>query len=262
MSDYNSKHEKIASKLRNEISGTEYEPGDQLPSEKRLCDYFKVSRVTVRHALQTLENEGMIYRKQGVGAFVSEQNLKNNLVHLTDFSEDMKKAGLESSSRLISLKKADPIKEVNNILNIRPDMKLIQVDRVRLGNGKPIAFDVTWLPPGYGQLLFDEDLTTQTIYDVLEEKYEIPIQGGSYRITATNAGDVVSKHLEIETGGAVLEIDRCSRTTGNKKVYFQKRYYNPAHVSYVLELSRNEGEILSSKDGLPLKEFTPEFAKG
>ncbi|MEQ8524864.1 GntR family transcriptional regulator [Gracilimonas sp.] len=261
MSDFNSKHEKVAAKLRNEITGTEYEPGDQLPSEKRLCDYFKVSRVTVRHALQTLENERLIYRKQGLGAFVADTTLNSGLVQLTDFSEDMKKAGLKSSSGLISLDKVEPIKEVNEILQLRPDMKLIRIDRIRFANGNPVAFDITWLPPGYGQLLFDEDLTTQTIYDVLEDKYEIPIQGGSYRITAKNADDYIAKHLGIAPESAVLEIDRCSRTTGNKKVYFQKRYYNPSHVSYVLELSRNDNESMSSKDGLPLKEFSPSFAK-
>jgi GntR family transcriptional regulator len=261
MEKQNSKHEKVKQHLQNEIVDGDYEPGDQLPSEKRLCDYFKVSRVTIRHALQTLENEGLIYKKQGIGAFVSDQDLRAGNVQLTDFSEDMKKAGLESSSRLISLKKVDPIKEVNQFLNIRPDMKLIQVDRVRLANNKPVAFDITWLPPGYGQLLFDEDLTTQTIYAIIEDKYEIMIQGGSYKITARNADDYIANHLEIAPQSAVLEIDRCSRTTGNKKVYFQKRYYNPQHVSYVLELSRNDNDGVSSKNGLPLKEFTPSFAK-
>ena len=261
MEKQSSKHEKVKKHLQNEIVDGYYEAGDQLPSEKRLCDYFDVSRVTVRHALHTLENEGYIFKKQGVGAFVAEKNLKKNLVRLTDFSEDMKKAGLKSSSKLISLKKVDPVKEVNDILNLRPDMKLIQVDRVRFGSGKPVAFDVTWLPPGYGQLLFDEDLTTQTIYNIIEDKYEIPILAGSYRITAANAGEYIAGHLNLEPESAVLEIDRCSRTTGNKKVYFQKRYYNPDYVSYVVELSRSEDSVASSRDGLPLKEFTPAFAK-
>lgn len=256
-----SKHEQVKQHLQREITEGYYEAGDKLPSEKRLCDYFKVSRVTVRHALQNLENDGMIYRKQGVGAFVSDKNLNSNLVRLTDFSEDMRQAGLESSSRLISLNKVDPVKEVNEILDIRPDMKLIRVDRVRLGSGKPIAFDITYLPPGYGQLLFDENLTTQTIYNIIEEKYEIPIRAGSYKITAINADDYISGHLEIEPNTAVLEIDRCSRTTADKKVYFQKRYYNPAYVSYVLELSRNDDSDATSKDGLPLKDFAPSFAK-
>ncbi len=261
MEQQSSKHEKVKQHLHKEITEGNYEAGEKLPSEKRLCDYFKVSRVTVRHALQNLENDGLIYRKQGVGAFVSNQNYKSNLVRLTDFSEDMRLAGLESSSRLIELKKVDPIKEVNNILDIRPDMKLIQVDRVRLGSGKPIAFDITWLPPGYGQLLFDEDLTTQTIFNIIDEKYEISIRAGSYRITAANAGEYISNHLKLSPGDAVLEIDRCSRTMGDKKVYFQKRYYNPSHVSYVMELSRGDEFEGTSKEGLPLKEFSPQFAK-
>ncbi|MAO63912.1 MAG: hypothetical protein CL666_02810 [Balneola sp.] len=257
-----SKHEKVKQHLQKEITGGYYDGGDKLPSEKMLCDYFDVSRVTIRHALQNLENDGLIYRKQGVGAFVSDQTYKSNLVKLTDFSEDMRKAGLESSSRLIALKKVDPIKEVNEILDIRPDMKLIRVDRVRLGSGKPVAFDITWMPPGYGQLLFDEDLTTQTIYNVIEEKYEIPIIAGSYRFTAVKADKYIAGHLNLETGDALFEIDRCSRTTGDKKVYFQKRYYNPAYVNYVMELSRNEdSEEISSKEGLPLKEFSPQFVK-
>jgi GntR family transcriptional regulator len=262
MEQQSAKHEKVKQHLQKEINEGYYDAGDKLPSEKRLCDYFKVSRVTVRHALQNLENDGFIYRKQGVGAFVSDQAYKSNLVRLTDFSEDMRLAGLKSSSRLISLKKVDPIKEVNEILDIRPDMKLIRVDRVRLGSGKPVAFDITWLPPGYGQLLFDEDLTTQTIYNVIEEKYEIPIIAGSYRFTAIKADEYIADHLNLEAGDALFEIDRCSRTNGDKKVYFQKRYYNPAYVSYVMELSRNEdSKNASSKDGLPLKEFSPQFVK-
>lgn len=256
-----SKHEQVKQHLQKEITEGDYESGDRLPSEKRLCDYFKVSRVTVRHALQNLENDGLIYRKQGVGAFVSDKNLNKNLVHLTDFAEDMRQAGLESRSKLISLTKVDPIKEINEILDIRPDMKLIQVDRVRLGSGKPIAFDITYLPPGYGQLLFDENLTTQTIYNIIEEKYEIPIRAGSYKITALNANEYIAGHLKLKPNAAVLEIDRCSRTTADKKVYFQKRYYNPAYVSYVLELSRNDDSETTSKEGLPLKDFAPSFAK-
>lgn len=259
MEQQDSKHEKVKKHLQREITEGYYEAGDKLPSEKRLCEYFDVSRVTIRHALQNLEADGMIGRKQGVGAFVKELNVKQNLVRLTDFSEDMKVAGLQSSSRLISLQKVDPIKEVNDILNLRPDMKLIQVDRVRLGSGKPVAFDITWLPPSYGQLLFDEDLTTQTIYKIIEEKYDIPIEAGTYRISAANASEYIAGHLNIEPNQALLQIDRCSRTTGNKKIYFQKRYYNPDEVNYRVELARSDDTITSSKDGLPLKQFSPDF---
>ena len=253
------KYEQIAHQLRAEINEGKFEPGDQLPSEKRLCDYFKVSRVTVRQALQKLENQQLIFRKQGLGAFVSEQRINKALVHLTDFSEDMRKAGYESSSKLISLKKVKAIPEVNKILELKSDCQLIQIDRIRLANSKPIALDITWLPASYGQLLFDENLTTQTLYQIFEEKYDIPITGGSYRITAANASSYIAKHLELKAGMAVLEIDRCSRTTGDKKIYYQKRYNNPEFISYDIKLTRNENLNNSFKDGMDLKEFTPKF---
>lgn len=255
------RYQQVADHLQQEILNGNYEEGDQLPSEARLCDYFDVSRVTVRHALQLLEQKNLIYRKQGLGAFVDTLTPETDLVRLTDFSEDMREAGFESSSELVSLNTVSPVPEVNEILNMKPDSKLIRIDRVRKANGKPVAFDITWLPPSYGQLLFDENLTTQTIYEVFEDKYEIPIIAGRYRLTACSADSYLAGQLNLPEGSALLEIDRCSRSTGNKKIYFQKRYYNPDKVSYEMELSRPEDSGHSSRSGLPLKEFVPRFAK-
>lgn len=254
-----SRHQQIADHLRSEIKKGEFESGDKLPSEKRLCDYFKVSRITVRQALKALENEGIIYKKQGLGSFVSEEKEKHNLVHLTDFSEDMRRAGYKSSSKLIRFKKVDADPTINTILQIPPDRLLIRIDRIRLANETPVAFDITWLPASYGQLLLEEDLSSLTIYEILEEKYSIPIIGGSYKFSAISADSYIAKHLGLEIGSPIFEIDRCSRTTGGKKIYFQRRYNNPKFISYNIELSRGDESSESSKNGLPLKEFLPTF---
>jgi len=253
------RHQQISDHLRSDIKNKEFLPGDKLPSEKRLCDYFDVSRITVRQALKALENEGLIFKKQGLGAFVSEDDEKQTLVQLTDFSEDMRRAGFKSSSKLIRFKKVSPVLEINTILELPPSSPLIRLDRVRLGNGKPIAFDITWLPGSYGQLLLDEDLTNKTIYQILEDTYSIPISAGKYKFTAIIADEYIAKHLNIDVGSPIFEIDRCSRTTAGKKVYFQKRYNNPEYISYEIELFRGEESIESCKNGLPLKEFVPKF---
>lgn len=253
------RHQQIADHLRSDIKKNEFLPGDKLPSEKRLCDYFNVSRITVRQALTALENEGLIFKKQGLGAFVSEQKDTQTLVQLTDFSEDMRRAGFTSSSKLIRFKKVAAEVEINTILEIPPTSPLIRVDRVRLGNGKPVAFDITWLPGSYGQLLLGEDLTNKTIYEILEDTYAIPISAGRYKFTATNADEYIAKHLDIEKGSPVFEIDRCSRTVAGKKVYFQKRYNNPEYITYEIELFRTDDSNESCKTGLPLKEFVPKF---
>ncbi|MCG8374059.1 MAG: GntR family transcriptional regulator [Balneolales bacterium] len=253
------KHQKIAAHLRNEIENEEFIPGDKLPSEKRLCEYFKVSRVTVRDALKVLEKEGLIYKKQGLGAFVKEDSHKPTLVQLTDFNEDMRRAGFSSSSKLISFRKVQADPEINPILGIPPEKPLIRIERIRKANKNPIALDITWLPASYGQLLLDEDLTNKTIYQVLEEEYSIPITAGKYSFTATVADERIAKYLNVDVGSPLFQINRCSRTIGDKKIYFQKRYNNPKYVHYEIELSRIDEKNESSKEGLPLKEFVPKF---
>ena len=253
------RHQQIADHLRTEIARKEFLPGDKLPSEKRLCDYFKVSRITVRQALKSLENDGLIYKKQGLGAFVRDEIPTPNLVQLTDFSEDMKRAGLTSSSELISFGKVPSDEKVNPILEIPPEKSLMKLERIRFANDIPVAFDITWLPVSYGHLLLDQDLKSRTIYEILEDEYEIPIKAGRYSITATSAQTAIAKHLNLNPGSPLLEINRCSRTTGGKKVYFQTRYNNPEYITYEMELFRGDNEDGNSRDGLPLKEFCPKF---
>lgn len=254
------RHEQIAHHLRREIKEDYFQEGDKLPSEKRLCEYFQVSRITVRRALQTLENENLIYRKQGLGAFVMARNTESPLIQLTDFAEDLKRAGYKASSKIICFKKTKAKGSINPKLGLSSTSQLMKLERVRYANEKIVAFDQTWLPGSYGQLLFDEDLEHKTIYEILEEKYEIPITAGSYIFNAVNASKQIAQHMDLEESAALLCIERCSKTLGNKRVYYQYRYLNPALISYEIELSREESTQNSTKDGMPLKQFVPRFS--
>lgn len=254
------RHEQIAHHLRREIREDYFQEGDKLPSEKRLCEYFQVSRITVRRALQTLENESLIYRKQGLGAFVMARNNESPLIQLTDFAEDLKKAGYQATSKIICFKKTKAKVSINPKLDLSPTSQLMKLERIRYANDEIVAFDQTWLPGSYGQLLFDEDLEHKTIYEILEEKYEIPITAGSYTFTAVNANKEIAQHMGLDESAALLCIERCSKTLGNKRVYYQYRYLNPTYIRYEIELNREESSLDSTKNGMPLKQFIPRFS--
>ena len=96
-----SRHEQLSDWLRDRIRAGEYVAHDQLPSEAELGELSGVSRITVRRALATLENEGRIYRRQGLGSFAAPPALPQGLVRLTDFAQDMERAGLSASSRVL-----------------------------------------------------------------------------------------------------------------------------------------------------------------
>jgi GntR family transcriptional regulator len=251
------RHEQISDYLREKIETGEYEVDEQLPSEKQLGATFDVSRVTVRRALQTLEHEGFIYRRQGLGSFVKERHETQGLVRLTDFAQDMAQAGLEASSRVLHLEPETVPGYVASRLGQDLDAKLVRLDRLRLGDGDPIAFDRTWMPPFYASLLDGHDLEHETIYGILEQDYDIPIIRGQYRITATNAPDDIAEHLNISAGTAVLVIERTSCSRGDKYVYFQRRFYRSDRVAYELELERSDGDAAHS--GMPLRDFEPVF---
>jgi GntR family transcriptional regulator len=252
------RHEQISDWLREHIEQGTYEIDEKLPSEKELGERFDVSRVTVRRALQTLESENYIYRRQGLGSFVQERRAAQGLVRLTDFAQDMAQAGLEASSDVVHHAPETAPADVAVHLDT-DESKVMRLDRVRLGDGEPIAFDRTWLPMFYAQLLEGHDLEHETIYHILETEYDIPVLRGQYRITAANADAAVAAPLGVEAGQALLLIERLSLTEGEKRVYFQRRYYRSDRVAYELELARDPSEHGSGEHGMPLRDFEPVF---
>lgn len=252
------RHAQISQWLRDQIESGEYTPDEKLPSENELAKKFDVSRVTIRRALQSLENEEIIYRCQGLGSFVKDDRTPHKLVRLTDFNEDMAKAGLDASSKVILFESVDAPQWLGDILNVDAGNKVIRIDRLRLGDGSPIAFDSTWLPILYGQLLDKDALKETTIYKQLEENYEIPVIRGCYRMSAELADRNLADHLDVPENSALFLIDRISYTIGEKPVYYQKRYYRNDRVKYQMTLERDSAMENYSPD-MPLKEFVPVF---
>ena len=254
------RHTQISQWLRKKIESGEFKPEEKLPSENDLAEKFDVSRVTVRRALQSLENESIIYRCQGLGSFVSDERASHNLVRLTDFNEDMANAGVSPSS---VVKKFEPVNApewLADRLHIEKDKKVLQIDRLRLGDGQPIAFDSTWLPIFYGQLLEKESLEKSTIYTILEQNYDIPVTKGCYRMSASLATDTLSEVLDVNTGSPLFLLERLSFTIGEKPLYYQKRYYRNDKVVYEMNLERSKASTGSSE--MPIKEFVPIFTGG
>ncbi len=63
----------LYSLLLERIRREEFRPGDMLPSERKLSQEYGVSRITVIKAMELLEKEGVVERRQGRGSFVLDQ---------------------------------------------------------------------------------------------------------------------------------------------------------------------------------------------
>lgn len=254
------RHEQLSDWLRERLTSGDYAAHDQLPSEHELGELFGVSRITVRRALATLENEELIYRRQGLGSFAAPPTLPQGLVRLTDFAQDMERAGLSATSRVLRYEPETAPPAAADALGVGPGATLVRLDRLRIGDGAPIALDRTWLPPFYAQFIQETDLETDTIYRVLERDYDIPVVRARYRIEATVAGAEEAGPLEVPEGAPLLLLERVSYTAAEKAVYYQRRFYRADRVAFDLELVRGEsGGGESAGDGMPLREFESVF---
>lgn len=252
------RHEQLSDWLRNQLTSGRFDAHDQLPSEHDLGEAFGVSRITVRRALGTLENERLIYRRQGLGSFAAPPQVPQGLVRLTDFAQDMERAGIEATSRVLHHAPEEADAAAAAALGVDPGDPVVRLDRLRLGDGLPVALDRTWLRPFHAQLLEGHDLARDTIYGLLEREYGIPVLRGRYRIEATAAGPVEADTLGVRRGAPLLLVERTSLSVADRPLYFQRRYYRSDRVAFDLEVEREEGGGTPGL-GMPLREFEPAF---
>lgn len=231
-------YRRISDELKARIEAGEYVPGDRLPSELELARTYGVSRITSRQALDLLAAEGLLVRRQGMGSFVASRRVTQPLVRLTDFVEDMAEAGLRPESRVLSFGTITAPAEIADMLGLDPDAEVYRLDRLRLADDSPIALDWTWLPLQFGRLLVEQDLTRRTIYSILEGEYGIPIVSGEYTLSAVVAEAEQAVPLQVRSGAPFLVFDRTSRTSSDKPVYYQRRFYRADRVQYRLSLRR------------------------
>jgi GntR family transcriptional regulator len=64
-------YQQVRALLLNQIANGEYRVGDRIPTEMALAEQFKTSRITVRQALDSLAQEGLLVRKQRTGTFLA-----------------------------------------------------------------------------------------------------------------------------------------------------------------------------------------------
>lgn len=243
--------------LRSAIERGEYQPGDQLPSEPELTRNYGISRITARQALDELETEGLVIRRHGKGTYVSEQLNEPEPLLLTELSEDLKEAELEPSSRLLTFIHEQASARLAKSLQLEAGEEVVRIDQLRLGRDKILAYDTTSLPAKYGNQLSGVDLTHESLLQALEVRAKIPVEHGSFTISATNASEEQANILEVPAGSALLVMRSLAYTIQNEPLYVQERFFLPEHVHYQGQLQRRP----TSLRGAPyqVSTFSPIF---
>jgi GntR family transcriptional regulator len=248
---------RVREALRDRIRRGEFLPGARLPTEDALCRAYGVSRITVIRALRDLVAEGLVERRQGRGTFVAAPVVEQDLLRLTDFIEDMAAAGLRAESQLLDRTTVAAPEHLAAALDLAVGDPVLELRRLRIADGAPIAYDVTWLAPPFAALLVDADLEHQTIYNILEQEHHVAVARGEYLIEAVAAPPAVAAALGVSRAAPLLLFHRTSWAADGRAVYHQERYYRADRVRYRLVLERMTESPGRSRS--TLREFAPVF---
>lgn len=209
-------------------------PGSPLPPEREIAAITELSRVTVRKAISSLAEEGVIVQKQGSGSFISAKSprIEQSLSRLTSFTEDMARRGKTSTSRWLERGLFMPSPDEVLALALSPESSVSRIARLRTADGQPLAIERASLPT---DILPNPLIVETSLYEVLEARGLRPVRA-LQKISAINLGPADATLLEVSPGVAGLRIERTSYLADGRVAEFTQSIYRGDAYNFVAEL--------------------------
>lgn len=212
------------------VSGT-WKAGEAMPPERLLAEQFQVSRLTLRKALERLEAQGLVQRRQGSGTYVAPR-LEQPLSALTGFTQDMRARGLEPSDRWLKKGLFTASPEEVLALKLSPGEKVARLERVRSAQGEPMAVERAAIP---AHLLPQPEAVKDSLYGWLESHSLRPLRA-LQRLRAVAAGRREAELLGVRAGDSLLYIERLSFLSDGNVLEFTRSHYRGDRYDFVAEL--------------------------
>jgi GntR family transcriptional regulator len=201
--------------LRGRIGRGEFDRA--FPGELALVDEYAVSRNTVRQALAQLRADGMVTAERGRPPRVTDRHPRPEITPPVGtpwtLFDAVESTGRTQTSRVRALERTvDGV--VAARLGLEESTPLLHLERLRLADDEPLAWDRTWLPFDAGAGLLGVDLTRTALYDELARHTGLRIDSGRERIGVAVADPVRARLLGIAAGDPVFRIDRVGHQDG------------------------------------------------
>jgi GntR family transcriptional regulator len=227
----------IRETLRGEITSQVLKRGEKLPSEQELASQFKVSRMTIRESIEDLVDEGLLYRRHGVGTFVAYPHLQRDHTRLTSFFDKAENEGIQIRATLL-IKEILPAKpKIAQALDIPVGSKLIRVKTLRYADNVPITVHDAYIPHKLFECIFNENLEVQHLW-TLYEKCGFKVKRAIQRLEAREATKDIANLMKIKEGAPILFKERTVYADDGTPVEFTYCYNRGDVYSLTVALER------------------------
>lgn len=233
MQSGNTKYILIYEELKKEIINGVFKVGETFPSEPELQERFGASRITVRHSVQMLVDDGYLQRIIGIGTVVISRKSSLQLQSLVSFSEENKNANATIISYDTEIK---PSALVSSKLKLSKDISVSCQEKLRWMDEIPIGYQRVYCPKFVG--LSEEELKDPNIslYKLLEEKGYV-VKNAEETIESIVADARYAEYLQIKEGDPLLLIQRVTRDEKERIVEYAEIIYRGDMYRYKVQLT-------------------------
>jgi len=225
-----------------------YPPQSQIPPENKLAAEFDVSRSTIRTAISTLVERGLLVRRHGLGTFVSQRSsLSNPLNEAIDFNNLIASNGFTPAVRYLDTQLVTPKPEIVTALRIEPDQIALQEHKIFMADNKPVIYCINTLPirlfdKALLQEVIDTPEITEPLYEFLEQRTQQQIEFFVANVRAEIAQNCAFPGLTIGPTVPVLTIDEVAYSSDEVPLCHTLEYF-PSDTEMSFELVRRRVRI-------------------
>lgn len=235
------KSEAFTQTLKSSIQEGIYPYGTALPAERELAEHFGLNRSTVRAAIQTLVEEGLLKKVQGKGTFVMRHAQDDTYTHFRGMGELLKNHGYIPSSRILYTGPTPAGYKLSHLLQVGEDTVLYRIMRLRLGNGLPVSIENTFVPYELIPDIEGIDFQIYSLYDAFAMN-SLHIADIQQVFSTTRVRNSEAKYLNTENGTPVVSIAITSSSEGNGIIEYTNALVLPEFCKFY-----SDGVIQDSK---------------
>lgn len=207
------------------IENEDVKPGDVIPTERELCEFHDISRMTVRMAIMELVNEGVLYREQGKGTYVAQQKTKHELTKLTSFTEEMKRLGHRVETTLLSYQRIASTKKISTALQIEEGADVLEIIRLRVIDDEPYALETVWLHAEKYKQITESQISNRSLYDILQKDFGVQTHHAKQTIEPVHLNDHEKSLFQITGDSLGLLFYQTTYTEAEEVIEYSRSVY-------------------------------------
>lgn len=197
-------YSQIIDSIVQRIERGDYQPGQQLPTQRALCEQYRTSLITMRKALDELLRIGVIRSVPGKGIYVSSGKQATDYGSLVGFESQMARLGLSPMTRTLEAKLISAPTVIAHILHVEPGSSVVYVHRVRYADGKPFSLYKVYVPHSLCPGILEKGLAEKSLFTMLHQEYGLKLVGSRNTVSAILPDKEAIRLLELAEPVALL----------------------------------------------------------